>query len=359
MENPFWRKIFFLTRLKNMATLNYTQRLQNLQNRKFDRELNESLISKAFSSTEMPSNVKYLVESMRPIEQRSTEKTLDAANRVQKHLEDGFNLNFNRAYRTQGSVKTNTHIKASDFDFLTIIDKYFFNEPGLSNTLPYTSSNPDDDILELRNQATKILKNIYDDVDTSGEKNISVFNKSLNRKVDVVFCFWYHTKKYIETRDEYYKGVYLYKFPTKTKVVDYPFAHLQQVNSKGQQTFDGSRRGIRLLKVLKEDCESKITKLKGFHFTSMVHAISNTRLVYSPGNEITIAKVLSEQLSMMIDNPILRKDIKSPNGLENPFYNDDIIPELEIIKRDLDIIIEDSYKDIINSTSVRRAILNY
>ena len=31
-----------------MATLNYTKRLANLQNRKFDKELNESLISKSF-----------------------------------------------------------------------------------------------------------------------------------------------------------------------------------------------------------------------------------------------------------------------------------------------------------------------
>ncbi|SFO79663.1 hypothetical protein SAMN04488519_1176 [Algoriphagus ornithinivorans] len=51
-----------------MATINYTKRLENIQSRKFDRELNESVLSKTFSSREIPENVKYLAESMRKIE---------------------------------------------------------------------------------------------------------------------------------------------------------------------------------------------------------------------------------------------------------------------------------------------------
>lgn len=312
-----------------MATINYGQRLQNIQNRKFDRELNESVVSKTFSSNEIPENVKYLAESMRKIEQKYNNKTFDAANKVQKHLQDNLNLHFNRAYKTQGSVMTDTNIKVhSDFDLLTIIDRYHFNSPDVANSSDYTASNPDDDILELRKQSTKIMKGIYDEVDTSGSKGISIFNKSLNRKVDIVFCFWYHSKKYVETNDEYYKGIYLYEFPTKTKILDYPFAHIRNVNYKGDSTKDGARKGIRLLKNLKVDAESKID-LSSFHLTTIVHSIEDNLLNYSIGNEILIAKAISDKMNILINDPVTRKTIQSPNGTEKPLKDDQVVPEIK------------------------------
>lgn len=343
-----------------MATLDYTKRLTNLQNRKFDRELNESLISKSFSAKQLPDNVKYLVESMRPIDQKYNQKTIEAAGRVQKHLQDGYDLHFNRAFRTQGSVRTATNIKVhSDFDLLTIIDRYHYNAPGISNESDYTDSNPDEDILDLRTQSTKILKGIYDEVDDKGEKSISVFNKSLNRKVDIVFCFWYHGQKYIETKDEYYRGVYLYKFPTKTKERDFPFAHLSQVNSKGDSTSDGSRRGIRLLKTLRADSETELKVVKSFHLTTIVHAIPNENLRYSAGNELSIAKVMSDEMAKIINDPSYRKSIQSPNGTETPLKNDDTIPDIKKLKEDLDTLIEDSAKEILKSPVIKNAILTY
>lgn len=339
-----------------MATLDYAKRLQNIQNRKFDKELNESVISKSFSSTELPQNIKYLAESMRQIDQKYNNKTFDAANRVQKHLQDNFDLHFNMEYKTQGSVKTDTNIKVhSDFDLLTIIDRYHFLEPGLPNKNSYTDTSPDDDIKALRDKSIKILKNIYDEVDTNGAKSISIFNKSLNRKVDIVFCFWYYSKKFIETQNEYYKGIYLYEFPTKTKIRDYPFAHINNVNHKGDTTKDGSRKGIRLLKNLKADGE---IKLSSFHLTSIVHNIENTSLNYTFGNELLIAQAISDEMNLIINEPTHRKGITSPNGTENPLEKDDLVPEIKKIKDDLDNLIIDSAKEI-NSPSIRKALLTY
>ena len=53
-----------------MATIDYTKRLKNIQERKFDTELNESVLSKSFSDTGLPENIKYLAESMRKIDQK-------------------------------------------------------------------------------------------------------------------------------------------------------------------------------------------------------------------------------------------------------------------------------------------------
>jgi hypothetical protein len=341
-----------------MATLNYAKRLQNIQDRKFDNELNESVISKSFSSNEIPANIKYLAESMRRIDEKYNTKTYDAATRVKKHLQDGYNLHFNRVFETQGSVITNTNIKVhSDFDLLTVIDRYNFNGPGVPITSAYTESSPDSDILELRQQSIKILKDIYDEVDTTGAKSISIFNKSLNRKVDVVFCFWYHSKKYKETNNNHYKGIYLYDFPQKKKILDYPFAHINNVNGKGNNTKDGSRKGVRLLKNLKADSDTKIN-LSSFHLTSIVHNIEDTSLNYTFGNEILIAKAISDEMNKIIENPYYRTSLKSPNGTENPFTDDSLVADLKLLKIDLDTLIIDSAKEI-NSPLIRKALLTY
>ena len=85
------------------------------------------------------------------------------------------------------------------------------------------------------------------------------------------------TQQYEETKgernDEYYRGIYLYKFPNGPRELDYPFAHIHQVNSKGETTTDGSRRGIRLLKTLRADSDTELKSLKSFHLTTIVHAI--------------------------------------------------------------------------------------
>lgn len=338
-----------------MATLNYTQRLANLQSRKFDRELNESQISKSFSTRDIPDNLKYLLEATRKIDAKYNAKTVEAANRVQKHLENNLKLNFSRAYRTQGSVITSTNIKVhSDFDLLTIVDRYHYNAPSLPVTSPYTASEPREDIKALRTQSLKVLRDIYDEVDDSSEKCISIYNKSLGRKVDVVFAFWYNTEKYEETNDEFYRGV---KFSVAGSP-DFPFAHLHNVNYKGESTSDGSRKAIRLLKNLKADSDNDLDLLKGFHFTTVIHSIQNALLVHPNSSELSIAKTSSDELGRLIDNSTYRKSVKSPNGTEHPLIEDKFVTELQLVKTDLDELIKDCSKEI-GSSAVQKALLTY
>lgn len=344
-----------------MATLNYAQRLLNLQKRRYDPDLQQTIISKSFSSRDIPENVKYLLESMRPIDQAYNNKTIEASTRVKDHLQAGYQLHFNRAFRTQGSVRTATNIRThSDIDLLTIIDRYHFNAPGIPLSNPYNASDPDEDIVELRRQSINILRNIYDEVDHTGEKSISIYNKSLKRKIDIVFCFWYNTADYERTENEHYRGVCLYKFPVKQRENDFPFAHMANVNYKGDITNDGSRRGIRLLKTLKADCETEIKQVSSFHLTTIAHATPSENLLFrTPGSEIAIARALSDEMGKLIQNPNYRKSVKSPNGTETPLANDQLVPELKLIKADLDSLIEDSAKEILTSESVKRAIGSY
>ncbi|QQT29432.1 hypothetical protein I6I99_19065 [Sphingobacterium multivorum] len=324
--------------------LDYKKRIENLRARRFDNELNESVVTKSFSDINIPQNVKYLMESMARLDKKYNDRTKESAQRVKNHLESGFDLHFNRAYRTQGSLTTSTNIKVhSDYDLLTIIDRYHYPGTGVPNNNPYTESDPNSDIKLLRKQSESIMEATYDEVDKSGKKNISIFNKSLHRKVDIVFCFWYNSAKFEETKDEYWRGIYLYDFTTDSKILDYPFAHIHQVNSKGDRTNDGSRKGIRLLKTLKADSDRDIN-LSSFHLTTIVHSIEDSLINFSRGSELKIAKIISLQLKNLIDNSVLRKSIESPNGTETPL-TDDKVDDIRKLKMDLDELIQDVSKE--------------
>ncbi|RZK42956.1 MAG: hypothetical protein EOO61_05145 [Hymenobacter sp.] len=341
-----------------MATLNYQTRLAKLQNRRFDPGLHRVMLSESFNRSDIPEDIKYLVESMRPIGKDYNDRTIKAADNVQTHLENGFNVHFARAYRTQGSVRTGTNIKAhSDIDLLAIVDRYHYPEDHPIS--PYTASIPRDDIQELRKQATAILKAKYDEVNADGENCVSIFNKSLYRKVDVAFGFWYNSNEYDRTNDEYYRGIFLHKHPSCERKRDFPFAHLHNVNLKGDQTVDGFRRGVRLLKNLRADSEVELQHLKSFQLTTIVHAIDNGQLYYRPGQEMSIAHAISGELTRLIDSPAYRQSIKSPNGMEQPLGKEGIEKDLLLLKADLDTLIEDAAKDISRSYNLQNIIKAY
>ena len=76
------------------------------------------------------------------------------------------------------------------------------------------------------------------------------------------------------------------------------------------------------------------------------------------GNELLIAKSISDKMNILINDPAHRKEVKSPNGTENPLEDDKVVPEIKKIKEDLDTLIIDTAKEL-NSPTVKRILLNY
>lgn len=307
----------------------------------------------------MPAGLKYLLESTRPIGDTHNQRSLAAAEKVVNHLEGKLNLHFSRAYRTQGSVRTDTNIKVhSDFDLLVVIDRYFY--PEKSNGDIYTYSDPGDDIKALREKVTSIMRDTYDEVNDEGSKGICIYNKNLGRKVDIVFCFWYHSIKFQETGNEYYKGVHLYDFHNRKRLnKDFPFAMIHNVNQKGDATIDGSRRGIRLLKTLRADSKNQLPALKSFQLTSIIHGIPNERIIYQPGSEVMLAEAVSEELDRLISDSFYRRNRLCPKGIEYPLSSDEVVPDLTIIKEDLDSLIGDARSELTKSAFLMEAVKSY
>jgi len=204
------------------------------------------------------------------------------------------------------------------------------------------------------------MRDTYDEVNDEGEKGIYIYNKNLGRKVDIVFCFWYYSIKYQETNNEYYKGIHLYDFHKNKRLnKDFPFAMIDNVNHKGDATIDGSRRGIRLLKTLRADAKENLPTLKSFQLTSIVHGIPNDKIVYQPGAEVRLAESISVELDKLIDDPIYRKSRLCPKGIEYPLSIDKVVPDLLIIKEDLDILIGDTKGELMKSAFLTEAVKRY
>ena len=134
---------------------------------------------------------------------------------------------------------------------------------------------------------------------------------------------------------------------------------MQNVNWKGDQSRDGSRKGIRLLKNLRADSDTDFKLLKSFQLTSIVHGIGDDLLFYNLGDELRIAQVVSDQMKKLIEQPVYRVALTSPNGIEHPLYAAETIPEMVKLKADLDLLIEDASKDISRSTTLQRTVLSY
>lgn len=98
--------------------------------------------------------------------------------------------------------------------------------------------------------------------------------------------------------------------------------------------------------------------LSSFHLTTIVHSVDNNLLNYNFGNEILIAKAISDKINILINDPQTRKSVLSPNGTEKPLTDDKVVPEMKKLKEDLDTLIIDTAKEL-NSPTVKRTLLNY
>ncbi len=74
-------------------------KLADLRARKSDFLLNEAVLSKSFSKSELPENVRYVFESMRKIDHEYTNKTYEEAKRVENQIRNGVGCVFENLFR--------------------------------------------------------------------------------------------------------------------------------------------------------------------------------------------------------------------------------------------------------------------
>lgn len=288
-------------------------RLERLASRRLNElEARTSMQNEVYRRLQQSESVKYAVGAMQPIDPEYTKNTFAEGERVRKQLDN--NLATRCDFEYQGSVTSDTHIKArSDIDLLVLITKFYSLEPPQEPSHPY-QGNPLEDLLELRRDSVVILTSAFPQatVDTSGAKSVAIDGGSLRRKVDVVPANWYDTNTYAQTRQKVYRGVQILDTKKRERVKNTPFLHNARIEDKDRRTNGGLRKAIRLLKSLKYDSDS--IDLSSYDLASIAYNMDEYRLLGVKGTELLLVANCRDFCRAVRDDAALRSSLTVPDG---------------------------------------------
>lgn len=348
-----------------MANKDYQRLIRNIENRSNPENvtLTESYRSE-LGQIAYKNALQYIRRAMHGVEPEYTERTKEAGKRVKENLENKLS---NKSYRYQGSVMTNTHIKAySDIDLLVIEEKFFsysrqrieevlskssYSEKHLFKLKEVIESPPYigdalEDLRVLRLNCEDVLTGIYLNTNINEAKCIKVVHTGLGRKIDVVIANWYHNVEYILNSEDTYKAIQVYdKHKHKKGKVDYPFLSIDRINTKGSETNGRLKKMIRFLKTVKGDSAIDIT-LTSFDINAICYDIDVN--IYKYKSYYELLPIIYIQIDKVINDFSYRYNLKSVDGYEYIFrqedgvsVNNEKVEELKKLQNEVILIIQD------------------
>ena len=318
----------------------------------------------------------YIRNAMHGVEPEYTQKSLEAGRKVRDRLKDELN---NVSFEFQGSVMTNTHIQGySDIDLLTICEKFYtFDRDGISKTLNsfeqslqlnseqksrlsnalsgggYLYSNSD--LRQQRLDCERILKNAYTNTNIEKPKSIKVGLTSPKRDVDVVIANWYKNANFYIKDDKKYLGIKVFvkgdePYQDTELKPDFPFLSITRINEKDVMVNGRLKKMIRFLKTVKADSDnSEDFKLSSFDFNAICYDINT--MSYYDKNYLDLVFVVLKQLENLANSNTSRNNLKSVDGNEFIFRNDDgsenseKVQSLRWMINEINAIIRDLYME--------------
>ena len=320
----------------------YKKRIQDIQYRLNPENV---LLEKAFSNELLGVSysdiLTYLKYAMKGVEPAYTQKSMDAGERVKQHLSRELS---NVAFRYQGSVMTNTHIKGhSDIDLLTISDKFYnidlyrinntlneysqrslYSQPSIDKLvkerdLPSYTGNSIQDLRKNRMDSERILSAQYINCDITKPKSIKIKNLNLNREVDVVIANWYDDIASVINNKGIYRGIQIYNKETDSREnPDYPFLSIDRINNRSAMTNGRLKRMIRFLKNIKADSEQNI-EMSSFEINAICYNIPTSN--YDTSSYIGLVVVLYDEFNRIYADKAYADSIVSVDGREYIFRN--------------------------------------
>lgn len=263
---------------------------------------------------------RYALGAMQEVNSRSTQISLEEAEKVQRNLSEGLkDVQLSPYFRLQGSVPLNVHIRgASDVDLLVIDDTYLtFTrcEGSKKSYLPYTGRGSiKDDVLYLRKWSEEVLERRFwgAKIDKSPAKSIQLSEGAFRRKVDVVPANWYDTAEYQKTLDESFRGVQVVDKYTGEHIENYPFLYIQRIKDKAAQTNEGARMGIRLVKNVKNDDETEIA-LSSYDIGSLLYHCPSAYITHSVARDLVILSGVERWFDHLASNKSFALELMTPD----------------------------------------------
>jgi len=265
--------------------------------------------------------IKYVIETMTPIEKEYTDNTFEEGDRVKDQLDKSLNAYKSQAeFRYQGSVTNDTHIRLySDIDLLVIDTDFASVEPpGKIHSL--YAGDPLVELKQIRTDCVATLKRVFPavTVDSRGGKCISLSGGSLRRKIDVVIANWWNTTDYQENAVETFRGVKVLDASCHLRHENKPFWHNFLIDYSDKRLNGNLRKVCRFLKSVKYDAEP-VLGISSYDIVSIAWNMPDADLSAEKGQELLLAVNARSYLSRLLNNEVLRNSLKVPNGMRTIF----------------------------------------
>ena len=272
-----------------------------------------------FSKSSSQREFSYLVDAMQPIDPDYTKKTFEEAGRVQAmllaHLPSKHLVHFD----FQGSVTSDTHIRAySDIDLLALRGGFVSVDIGVQIADPYPGTALDH-LKLMRSDTAAVLKEKYkavDVVDAPG-KAISMSGGSLQRKIDVVVANWWDTELWNKHQMKIFRGIQIIDTKVPELIRNKPFWHNYEIDKKDKKT-GGLRKVIRLLKTLKYDSDPEV-KISSYDITAIAWNMQESSLTVRADAYVQLVTNARDELKRFLDNQALREGLMVPNNTRKIF----------------------------------------
>lgn len=315
------------------------QRISSLRERRAGTDrltrLNEesriAVLTKSFSeerwqkrATTQP-YTRYALGAMEEVDEDYTRISLETAERVGKQLHAALTAEGRSiAFRLQGSVPLNVHIRGvSDVDLLTIDDYNLltYNPAGLKSQLGHylpTTNTSLETLSALRRTSERVLSKAYPaaSVDTSGGKAIKISGGSLARPVDVVPSHWHDTIDFQATGHEHDRGITILDKKVPTTVQNLPFLHIKKIADRCGTVAGSLRKAIRLCKNVKADAEKEgqAVPLSSFDIAATMYHANQTSLLNGAVYELVILAETQRHLDYLYTHQDQARTLLVPDG---------------------------------------------
>lgn len=282
--------------------------------------------------------VKYVRLAMNEVDSSFTQRVLNAGNAVKNALAS---RQTNVEYEFQGSVMTQTHIRAaSDIDLLTISAKFSNTEidrvrkelqppvqcsysemaslQRYSDSFSLYTGNFLQDLKELRAENERILTSQYTYVDITKPKSIKVHPTQYGVDVDVVVAAWFDSFDFVRHgQNKIYRGIGIYnKEKDSRENPSFPFLSIYRINKRSADTQGRLKKMIRFLKNIKEDLGNNIN-LTSFEINAICYDIPVSK--YQNSTNLDLVYILWDKLYDIANNRFTAMQIKSVDGTEFVF----------------------------------------
>jgi hypothetical protein len=297
-------------------------RIAKLRARRTDpHEFRKMAFDEAIERIKEDDSIRYVVETMTPIEKSYTDATFEEGDRVKNQLNKVLNAGDAKAvFRYQGSVSNDTHIKLySDLDLLVINTDFESIEPPGKPDSPY-SGDALAELKQLRTDCANVLKREFPaaKVDTDGGKCVAISGGSLRRKIDVVIANWWNTVEYQKLASEVLRGVRVFDATLLQRHNNKPFFHNHNIAERDDKFNGNLRKVCRYLKSEKYDTDSDIN-ISSYDIVSIAWNMPDSYLIGEKGKELALAQSARVYLRFLLDNDTARNSLSVPNATRKIF----------------------------------------